>query len=106
MWSLFKKQREPHQVCIIGGSFSFQVEPGSTLLSSALVQGIKWPHKCKVGSCGTCKCKIVSGKVKSNIDLGYVLDPEELKQGFVLACQSELSSDIEVEVVLKKLKEV
>jgi xylene monooxygenase electron transfer component len=89
-------------VYLIGDNLRFQVEPGSTLLSSALVQGIQWPHKCKVGSCGTCKCKIVSGKVKSNIDLGYVLDPEQLKQGFVLACQSELTSDIEVEVTLKK----
>ena len=36
------------------------------------------------------------------IDFGYVLSPDEINEGYVLACQSELKSDIEVEINLNK----
>ena len=30
------------------------INKGETLLSGALRSGLAWPHKCQVGSCGTC----------------------------------------------------
>lgn len=82
------------------------VEKGKTLLNAALDAGLDWPHKCKVGSCGTCRCQIVSGKIKPQIDFSYVLSPAELDKGYVLACQSELKSDVDVRVKFRKQRVV
>ena len=56
------------------------------------------PCDCKVGSCGTCRCILKEGKVKALNDFAYVLDGDMLKQGYILACQSQLKSDLVVEV--------
>jgi len=77
---------------------TFDVKGGINLLQAALNAGIKWPHDCRVGSCGSCRATIKSGKVKPLSDFSYVLDGAQLKSGMVLACQSRLQSDIEVEV--------
>jgi CDP-4-dehydro-6-deoxyglucose reductase len=105
MLSILRKKKIPRRAELLSNNISFDVLPAKTLLSSALSEGIDWPHRCKVGSCGTCKCKIISGKIKPNIDFGYTLKKEELEAGFILACQSELISDIEVEIDLNKKKE-
>jgi len=103
MFNLFTKPKDrqalinPHSEHTI-----LIINKGNTLLNSALNAGIDWPYKCKVGSCGTCKCKVLSGGIKAQIDFGYVLSPEEINEGYVLACQSELKSDIEVEINLNK----
>ena len=98
MLKIFKKNKIPKRAALLQSNINFEVLPRTTLLSSALSEGINWPHRCKVGSCGTCKCKIISGEIKPNIDFSYTLKQEELDAGFILACQSELISDIEVEI--------
>lgn len=104
MFGYFKRNKV-YKASILGTEHIIAVKPGKTLLSSALAKGISWPHKCKVGSCGTCKCMIISGKIKPNIDFGYVLAGDDIEKGYVLACQSELRSDIEVEItLLNKIK--
>lgn len=89
--------------------FSAEVQPagdtlhvtaGDNLLKAALAAGLDWPHDCRVGSCGTCKCHLKSGKIKELADFSYVLDGDELDQGMILACQTRLMSDIVVEVEL------
>lgn len=100
------KRKEDHTAKINGNSDGvvLTVEHGRTLLNAALGSGINWPHKCKVGSCGTCKCQVVSGSIKPQIDFSYVLTQEEIDSGYVLACQSELKSDIAVEVKLRNTR--
>jgi CDP-4-dehydro-6-deoxyglucose reductase len=105
MLNFFRKNKE--QVAEINTDTEpviLTVEKGKTLLNAALRSGIGWPHKCKVGSCGTCKCLILSGQIKPQIDFSYVLSPKDIADGYVLACQSELKSDIKVDVkLIKKL---
>jgi len=78
------------------------VEPKQTLLQAALRQGIDFPHGCRVGGCATCKCKLVSGKVRELTEFGYVLSDEELDQGYILACQSVPRGDVRVEVDMSR----
>lgn len=93
--SLFKKKTafiaflEPHGI-------ELEVPRGKTILQAALEQGIALPHNCRVGSCTTCKCKLLKGKVKELTDSAYVLSLEDLDHGYVLACQSRLKSDVRV----------
>ena len=65
-----------------------------------LEAGVSWPHDCRQGNCSTCRCRLTSGKIKRRTDFSTVLTPDQIKDGWVLACQSELRSNIEVEVEL------
>lgn len=74
----------------------FTVEPGQTLLQAALAQGLPWPNRCRVGSCATCRCRLLEGEVRSLTDPGYVLTQEQLGSRTVLACQSQPRSNLRV----------
>jgi ferredoxin-NADP reductase/ferredoxin len=78
-----------------------RVQSDESLLQAALRQGLAFPHNCRVGGCGECKCRLVSGKVKELTDKSYLLSAEELDQNYVLACQSQPRSDVVVEVALR-----
>lgn len=78
---------------------NFNVGRNELLLLSALGRGIDYPHNCRVGVCGSCKTKLISGKIRPMID--FALSPltnAELEAGYILACQSKVHSDLEIEV--------
>ncbi|WP_019201936.1 ferredoxin--NADP reductase [Tsukamurella sp. 1534] len=56
------------------------------LLDVMLEAGIDAPYSCREGACSACACRIVDG----NVELAHneVLDPEDLEDGIILACQS------------------
>ncbi|WLD57488.1 2Fe-2S iron-sulfur cluster-binding protein [Salinispirillum sp. LH 10-3-1] len=71
-----------------------------TVLEAALREGIRFPHRCRVGGCATCKCQLIEGKIKALTDTSYVLSGEELDSGYILACQSLPLTDIEIAVAM------
>lgn len=79
---------------------TLQATPGATILGAALAQGIDLPNRCRVGGCGTCKCRVVSGQVHQRTDTSYLLTAAEIDSGVVLACQSEPRSDLVVAVAM------
>ena len=70
--SLFKKAL-PRTVTVEPGGQSFAVAPGETVLERALKAGLAYPHDCTVGTCGTCRTKLVSGKVDAITPFSYTL---------------------------------
>lgn len=78
------------------------VEPKETVLQAALRSGIDFPNSCRVGGCGTCKCKLAEGQVKELTETGYLLTAEEIDQGYILACQSVPQTDLRVEADLSR----
>ncbi|CEJ86304.1 Oxidoreductase FAD/NAD(P)-binding domain protein [Hyphomicrobium sp. GJ21] len=100
MFGFFKKNKGPFSATIQPSGQVITVKSGSSenLLKAALEAGIKWPYSCRVGSCGTCKCRLASGQIKPLADFSYVLSGEDLDAGYILACQTMLKSDIEVEL--------
>ncbi|MEM8845220.1 MAG: 2Fe-2S iron-sulfur cluster binding domain-containing protein [Pseudomonadota bacterium] len=102
MFGFGKKDKKTDFDAVINdGAAKITVKKGDNLLKTALDAGLPWPHDCRVGSCGTCKCVVKSGKIKALTDFSYVLDGEQLKSGMVLACQTLLKTDIEVEVEME-----
>ena len=98
IFDLFKPSKE-HKATI-NQSATVTVKPKENLLAAGLTAGLAWPHDCRVGSCGTCRCYLRSGKIKPLNDFSYVLTPEQLDAGMILACQTALKSDVEIEVEL------
>jgi NAD(P)H-flavin reductase/ferredoxin/fatty-acid desaturase len=79
---------------------AISVGPNETVLAAALRSGIDFPNSCRVGGCGSCKCRLEAGKVRELTETGYLLTAEELEQGFILACQAVPQSDLRIQVDL------
>ena len=90
----FGDKNKVHKVTIANTGETFEVTGKINLLQAAKNAGIDWPCDCKVGSCGTCRAILKEGKVKELTDFAYTLDGDMLKEGYILACQSSLKSDI------------
>ena len=60
--------------------------------------GVAFPHDCRVGSCGSCACKLTDGKIKPTADFSYVLDGKQLDDGMILACQSRAQTPVSIDV--------
>ncbi len=98
MFKFFKNSQKNFKVELVNSDTEFLAEKGVSLLYSALLSGFKWPHRCKVGSCGSCRCQLLQGEVKAQIDFSYVLDEPEIQQGYVLACQAVPKSDLVIKI--------
>jgi p-cymene methyl-monooxygenase electron transfer component len=95
---LFRRTATAAQVKILPADIILTVPGRQTLLQAALDQGLAYPHNCRVGSCGTCKTRLVSGAVKELTDKSYLLTSEEMEANFILACQSVPKGDLVIEV--------
>lgn len=61
------------------------------MLDVLVAAGADAPFSCREGSCGACACRVIEGEVaQPDTD---VLDPGDLEQGWVLACQATRVSD-------------
>ncbi|MCF7550874.1 2Fe-2S iron-sulfur cluster binding domain-containing protein [Pseudonocardia sp. WMMC193] len=95
---LFGRNREPATVTIRPSGRSFPATGKDSLLNEALAAGIPFPHSCTVGTCGTCKSKLVSGKVREITDAAITLSSEELADRYILPCQSLARGAVELHV--------
>jgi len=59
---------------------------GQVILDAALDEGVDVPYACKGAVCCTCRAKLVEGKVR--MDNNYALTDNEVKEGYILTCQS------------------
>ena len=64
---------------------------GDSILDAALKRGIELRYSCKSGVCATCRAKLLDGQVE--MDVNYSLEPDEVRRGFILTCQSHPLSD-------------
>lgn len=93
-----RKPRESRTVTISQTGRSFESAGRDSVLNDALAAGIPFPHSCTVGTCGTCKVRLVTGKVREITDAAVILSSEELRDGFILACQSVAKTSLELDV--------
>lgn len=65
---------------------AMQANDNKSILDAALHVVADLPFACKGGVCCTCKAKLLEGKVEMDVNWG--LEEEEVKQGYILTCQS------------------
>ena len=75
-----------------GKTLDFKMAQGKdTILDHALKHAADLPFACKGGVCCTCKAKLEEGTV--NMLTNYALEEDEVRQGFILTCQSVPTSE-------------
>lgn len=73
-------------VVMDGHKKSFEMARGGlNIVDAAANEGVELPFSCKGGVCATCRTHVRSGAVV--MATNYGLEPWEVEQGFVLACQ-------------------
>jgi ferredoxin-NADP reductase len=67
-----------------GGISDVPVAPDATLLDALEAAGIPAPYSCRVGDCGTCRARLLTGEVAMDEPEGLL--PEEEDAGDILLC--------------------
>ena len=66
-----------------------------SILELARANGVEIDSDCEAGICGTCKVRLLSGKVDMEAEDG--LENEDIEQNMILACVSVPITDISLE---------
>ena len=91
------KNRTEHTVTLAASGKQFHARDDETLLTAALRQGIMLPYSCKNGTCASCKCRLVSGRVEYPFNPPAALEEADLADGGVLACQAVADGDVQID---------
>lgn len=94
----FHIERTPRIVEIAPSGVSFEARKNQTLLEAGLAQGLAMPHSCTVGTCGSCKCKLVSGKIRELTNFAYILEEDDLRNNYILTCQASAKENVILEI--------
>jgi toluene monooxygenase electron transfer component len=78
--------------------FQFDAAPGEQVLYAGLRAGIDLPYECATGTCGTCKAKLVNGRVRDAWPVAPGRKYVKPEQGEYLMCQCVAESDLTLEV--------
>jgi ring-1,2-phenylacetyl-CoA epoxidase subunit PaaE len=81
------------QITVILGGIQTKIEghPDDTILEAGQLAGLDLPYSCQGGVCATCRARLLEGDVE--MAANYALEEWELKDGFVLTCQSTPTTD-------------
>ncbi len=78
------------------------VEEGITLLEAAGFAGVHINNLCGgEGVCGECKVRVMKGNVEKSTKSIALLSKEEIQKGYVLACQTPVRNNLEVEIPME-----
>ena len=86
-----------NKVTIKNSGHTFDVRPSQTVLQAAIDAGINLPYGCRNGACGSCKAKLISGKVMHNDYQSSAMSDAELVAGNALLCCAMALEDLVIE---------
>jgi CDP-4-dehydro-6-deoxyglucose reductase len=76
---------------------TFSVDRDEPILAAAIRQGIGLPYGCRDGACGSCKSRLLEGRVIHGAHQAKALSNEEEASGLVLTCCAAPQSDVVLE---------
>jgi CDP-4-dehydro-6-deoxyglucose reductase len=89
-----------HTVRIIPHELSISVAEDLPVLAAAQLAGLPLPHSCRSGRCGSCRARLLSGRIEYPAGPPLGLSAQETQAGYVLLCQALARSDLVVEARL------
>jgi CDP-4-dehydro-6-deoxyglucose reductase len=87
----------PFQITVQPSGRAFSAGVGEAILAAAIRQGVGMPYGCKDGACGSCKCRMLEGRVVHGPHQSKALSTEEEAKGLVLTCCAVAQTDIVLE---------
>ena len=75
----------------------FDVQRDEPILAAAIRQGVGLPYGCRDGACGSCKSRLLAGRVIHGAHQLKALSIEEEAQGWILTCCATPQTDAVVE---------
>jgi len=76
---------------------SFVVDADEAILPAAIRQGVGLPYGCRDGACGSCKSKLLMGRVEHGPHQHKALSQAEEAAGLILTCCAKPQTDCTVE---------
>jgi len=86
-----------HQITLRNTDHRFPIEDGESVLQAALNAGLVLPYGCRDGACGSCKGKLIEGRIDYGHYSEKALTAEERGRGLALFCQAKALSDLVLE---------
>lgn len=80
---------EVSEVTVENTGETYSCAPDTSLLDGALAVGLRMPHNCRGGACGTCKARILEGAVDHGRAMTFAITDEEKAAGYCLCCQAQ-----------------
>lgn len=71
------------------------VPPTKSVLEASEDVGVNIEYSCRVGTCGVCRVKLLSGAVTMEVEDG--LEPGDKSNNIILACQAKPTADVTVD---------
>jgi CDP-4-dehydro-6-deoxyglucose reductase len=76
---------------------TFTVDRDEPILQAAIRQGIGLPYGCKDGACGSCKSRLLEGRVIHGVHQSKALSAAEEESGLILPCCAAPQCDLVIE---------
>jgi CDP-4-dehydro-6-deoxyglucose reductase len=87
-----------HHITVQPSGREFQAGSHQTVLAAALHAGVTLPHGCRNGACGSCKGRVLQGRIRQAEHAPAALSAEEQAQGLALFCCATALTDLTIEV--------
>jgi CDP-4-dehydro-6-deoxyglucose reductase len=84
-------------VKLLPSGHDFFVAGQDSILEAAVKSGLHLKYGCASGNCGSCKVKLLSGRVRKIRDYDYVLSAAEQEKGYILSCSHTAVTDLLIE---------
>ncbi len=81
------------EVRVDGTDLVFKASFDQPVLDSALAAGVRLPHNCRGGICGTCRATVLSGALDGDSAIELALTDQERAKGVRLLCQAKPAAD-------------
>ncbi len=83
----------PHRITIQPAEYSFEVADDEPILAAAIRQGVGLPYGCRDGACGSCKSRLLEGRVVHGAHQDKALSAQEEAEGWILTCCASAQTD-------------
>ena len=85
------------KVSVQPAGVSFEVARDEAILAAAIRSGIGLPYGCRDGACGSCKSRLVEGRVLHGAHQAKALSAAEEQDGWILTCCATPQTDCVVQ---------